>query len=57
MPKIMEEDRICIFPTMGYWEIDGRPVSSREAHSGLHPLAKWIRISHSKCCLKGLDRS
>ena len=53
----LQEEHLCVFPTMGYWEIDGRPVSSREAHSGLHPLAKWILISHSKCCFKGFDRS
>jgi len=26
---------------MGYWELNGRPVSSREADYGLHPLALW----------------
>lgn len=51
MLKLFEERGICIFPAMGYWEIDGKPVSSREAEAGAHPDTKWIRIDHSKCCL------
>ena len=23
--------RFCAFPSLGYWEVDGKPVSSREA--------------------------
>lgn len=44
MPKNMkyiEPDLFCVFPAMGYWEIDGKPVSSREARYGLHPRAVW----------------
>ena len=48
----LQEEHFCVFPAMGYWEIDGKPVSSREVRSGLHPLVKWIRIDHSNCCLK-----
>ena len=49
--KMIEEQGICIFPAMGYWKMYGKPVGSRLAISGLHPDAKWVSISHSKCCL------
>jgi len=28
-----------VFPSFTYWEIDGKPVSSREADYGLNPKA------------------
>lgn len=31
-----------VFPAFGYWEIDGKPVSSKEADYGLNPKAKWV---------------
>ena len=31
----------CVFPALGYWEIDGKPVSSKEAEYGLNPRAIW----------------
>jgi len=31
----------CVCPSMGYWEIDGKSVSSTEADCGLNPQAVW----------------
>ena len=39
--KDNQEKRFVIFPSFGYWEIDGKPVSSEEAQAGLHPRAIW----------------
>ena len=30
-----------VFPGMGYWEIDGKPVSAREAEHWINLHAKW----------------
>ena len=35
------ENGFVVFPTPGYWEIDGKPVSPVDAQYGLHPRAKW----------------
>ena len=34
-------DKFVVFPALGYWEIDGKPVSSKEAQFGAHPRAIW----------------
>lgn len=36
-----------VFPALGYWEIDSKPVSSREARYGAHPRAKWMRTEEA----------
>ena len=41
--KYVEPDLFCSFPSMGYWAIDGRPVSPREALNGLNPRATYER--------------
>ena len=37
-----------VFPALGYWEIDGKPVSSKEAEHGLHPRAVWKETQYSE---------
>jgi len=37
--------KFCAFPSMGYWEIDGKPVSSREA---LDRMSLCDRISRGE---------
>lgn len=39
--KTTGAEDFVVFPALGYWEIDGKPVSSREAKCGLHPRAVW----------------
>jgi len=46
----------CAFPAMGYWEIDGKPVSSKEAQSGLHPRAIWRETEIAKAYGAGSSR-
>lgn len=40
--KYIYPTRFSSLPALGYWEIDGAPVSSEEAMNGLHPKAVWI---------------
>ncbi len=41
MKKYVEPTEFCVCPSMGFWAIDGRAVSSKEADYGLHPNAEW----------------
>ena len=34
-------NNFVVFPAFGYWEIDGSPVSSKEAMYGAHPHTIW----------------
>lgn len=31
-----------VAPIMGHWEIDGKPVSAKEAKYGLKEKARWV---------------
>ena len=33
--------KFCVFSAMGYWELNGRPVSSERARYGSAPGAVW----------------
>ncbi len=33
--------KFCVSPAMGYWELDGKPVSGKEAQWGSAPGAVW----------------
>ena len=44
-----------IFPSLGHWEIDGKPVSSEEAEYGLNPDAVWVRHHWSADGIRILD--
>lgn len=34
--------KFCVYPVLGYWELNEKPVSSKEAQCGLDPGAKWM---------------
>ena len=44
-----------VFPSLGYWEIDGKPVSPKEAQYGLHPKAKWMPTEVSRTINGGFE--
>lgn len=46
---IMSKFPFIVFPALGYWEIDGKPVSSKEAQYGLHPDAVWKETEAARC--------
>ncbi|KKL97298.1 hypothetical protein LCGC14_1835900 [marine sediment metagenome] len=46
--KYVPPKKFCAFPAMGYWEIDGKSVSSAEAEYGGHPRAIWRESEISK---------
>lgn len=37
----MLSTKVCIFPSMGHWELKGKPVSHREADYGRAPGVIW----------------
>lgn len=39
MMRYIPPKKFCALPAMTYWEIDGKPVSSREAEYDGHPRA------------------
>ncbi len=39
--SVEKYEHFNVFPAMGYWEIEGKPVSSRAAEYGAHPKAVW----------------
>jgi len=44
---MMDKNRkFCVFPAVGYWEIDGKPVSENEAK--LNPQAVWKKTEIAK---------
>ena len=34
--------KFCVFPALGYWSLNGKPVSDKEANYGLTPGVKWL---------------
>ena len=43
-----QENNFCVFPALGYWEIDGKPVSSLKANYGANPKAVWRETEVAK---------
>jgi len=43
----------CVFPALGYWEIDGKPVSAKKAQYGSHPGAIWKETEIAKSRERG----
>lgn len=46
--RFIPPTKFCCFPALTYWEIDGKPVSSREAEYGAHPRAVLKETEISK---------
>lgn len=50
MSRLTAREGPCLMPFSGYWEIDGKPVTSREKLENPFQQAKWVEIDHSECC-------
>ena len=48
MKKIEQHQPFCVFPSMGYWELDGKPVSGKMVRYGLEPGAIWKQTELAK---------
>ena len=39
--KYIPPIKFCVFPSMGYWALNGKPISAREAQHGAAPGVTW----------------
>ena len=46
MRKWIPPTKFCAFPSFGYWELNGKPVSSKVAKYGLRVGVVWRRSKH-----------
>ena len=46
--KYIAPTKFCSFPSIGYWELNGHPVSSQEAEYGKKKGAIWKKSELSR---------
>ena len=43
--KYIPPTKFCVFPSMGYWEVDGKPVSWEDAKNNPNRIWKQSEIA------------